>query len=177
MKNALLAFLCLTAAMGCGFLNNLSNSSGSNANNSTNRAPSPDRTPTPANSPTAKPSKEASTLIPMLRKSAGKYPYEIKLIENADLKARLTKLLGKDFADFKANFSVQSPIEIEGDIFKSGACQAHNCGNNYFLFVDLKNDNINVFHIDNDMEKKHYFENGEIKLPAKFAEALANNEY
>ena len=86
------------------------------------------------------------------------------------------KLLGKDYADFKANFSVQSPIEIEGDVFKSGACQAHNCGNNYFLFVDLKNDNINVFHID-DTVKKHYFEKSEIKLPAKFATALANNEY
>ena len=63
-------------------------------------------------------------------------------------------------------------IEVENEIFKAGACEAHNCGsNNYLIFVDLQKDNINVFHIE-DSGKKHYFENGEIKLPAKFAEDL-----
>ncbi len=176
MRNALLASLCLMAALGCGFLSNLSNKNGSNANNGEKPSASPDAKPSSSpNAPDKKPSPEASTLIPTLKKSAGKYPYAIKLMENAELKTRLMKLLGKDYAGMKSHWNVESPIEIDGDIFKASGCEAHNCGpNNYFMFVDLKNDNINVFHIE-DSGTKHYFENGEIKLPAHFAEDLTGN--
>src|SRR5471030_2683336 len=97
MRNALLASFCLIAALGCGFINDLANKNGSNSNNGEKPTASPTASPSP-NATETKPTPAASTLIPLLKKSAGKYPYEIKLMENAELKERLTKLLGKDYA-------------------------------------------------------------------------------
>ena len=173
MRNTLLACFCVFAAMGCGFLSNLGNKNGSN-NPSEGTTASPEAKPTASPSVAeTKPSPPKASMIPLLKKSAGKYPYEIKLLDNAELKDRLTKLLGKDFAAMKAHWNVETPMEIEGEIFKASACEAHNCGaNNYVVFVDMNGDNINVFHIE-DSRTKHYFEKGEIKLPSKFAKELA----
>jgi hypothetical protein len=108
-----------------------------------------------------------------LRKSAGKYPYEVKLLENSELRTRLTKLLGGEWPDMKANWNVEIPIEIEGPVFKASACQAHNCAaNNYVMFVDLDNDNINVYHIEEDKGAETYFEKGRIALPRKFEDEI-----
>jgi hypothetical protein len=76
-------------------------------------------------------------------------------------------------SDMKANFNVEIPNEIEDNIFKGEACQAHNCGaNRYIMYVDLGDGNINVFHIEDGKTKK-YLEDGEIELPEKFAKDLA----
>ena len=175
MRNALFAIICMVAVSGCGIFDKLSNQNAVNNTNGNKPYASPDAKPTPGTTET-KPSPAASTLVPLLKKSSGKYSYEIKLMENAELKGRLMKLLGKDYVGMKAHWNVETPTEIEDDIFRASACEAHNCGsNNYVMFVDLKNDNINVFHIE-DSGTKHYFERGEIKLPGKFASDLTNND-
>jgi len=173
MRNVLLVVFCLTAALGCGFLNNLGNDNGANtgngagANASSNAKPSPSATVAES-----KASPPKASIIPLLRKSAGKYPNDIKLLNNPELKERLAKLLAKDFGPMKAHWNVETPMEIENGIFKASACEAHNCGSNtYVIFIDLQKDNINVFHVE-DSGTKHYFENGEIRLPAKFTEDL-----
>jgi hypothetical protein len=171
VKNTLLIFVFAVAALGCNistFINN------GNDGNSNTAKPSPtiDSKPSVANSPKPEPSPTASTFIATLTKSAGKYPDDIKLLDIQDLNERLKKLLGKDFAAMKKNWNVETPMEIEKSIFMASGCEAHNCGaNHYLMFVDLKNDNINVFHIE-DEAVKHYFESGEIKLPDKFASEL-----
>lgn len=173
MRNALLGCFCLMAAVGCGLLNNLGNNNAGNGVNGTKPTVSPEAKPSPsANVAVTKPSPSQASIIPILKKSAGKYPYEVKLLDNEELKDRLKKLLGKDFAAMKANWNVETPMEIENGIFKASACEAHNCASNtYVLFVDLNNDNINVFHVE-DSGTKHYFEGGEIELPRKFADDL-----
>lgn len=114
--------------------------------------------------------------IGLLAKSAGKYPADIKLIENPKIRNRLKKLLGKDFADLRSNWNVEMPIEISGDVFKAEACEAHNCGaNRYIIFVDLKSANFNVFHVLDNVPKT-YFEKGEIDLPSKFADRITGDE-
>ena len=56
--------------------------------------------------------------------------------------------MGPDFAAMKANWNVETPIEIENGIMMASGCEQHNCGANmYYMFVDLEKDNINVFHI------------------------------
>ena len=172
MKNiAILAVLALSV-LGCN-LSNLDNSAGSANSNSAQASPTPKPSATPASKPEPESTVEKPAFIELLKKSAGKYPSDIKLIENAEIKARLQKLLGKDWPDMKAKFDVEMPNEIEENIFKGEACEAHNCGaNRFIIFVDLGDGNINVFHIE-DAKAKKYLENGEIKLPRKFADEMA----
>ena len=81
--------------------------------------------------------------------------------------------MGKDFPDMKAHWNVETPMEMENGVFKASACEAHNCAaNNYLMFVDLKGDNINIYHIVEGDGPRHFFESGEINLPGKFANEL-----
>jgi hypothetical protein len=173
MKNIFLFGVLLAAVLGCDLSRFFGSSNGSNANVA-NRSPSPEVKPSATIAPSPKPSSATPGLISFLKKSVGKYPYDIKLLENVELRPRLKKLLGKDFSAMEGYFDVQAPLEIVDDVLMTTGCEAHNCGaNQYLLFVDLKNDNINVFHVTDD-ETKHYFEKGEIKLPKKFAEQVSS---
>jgi hypothetical protein len=172
MKHLSLLAVLMVAGLGCDLSKYFSNANSADPD-AARSSPSPTSRQSPSPSPTAKPAKATSDLISFLIKSDGKYPYEVKLLENAELKDRLKKLLGKDFSAMKAYFDVQAPIEIIDGILMTTGCEAHNCGSNqYLLFVDLKNDNINVFHAG-DETTEHYFENGEIRLPKKFADQLS----
>ena len=90
------------------------------------------------------------------------------MLDMPDLKARLQKLMGKDFAGMKQYWNVETPIEISGKVLKASGCEQHNCGGNmYVMFVDLDKDNINVYHTGD--QHNTYFEKGKIPLPPKFA--------
>jgi len=125
----------------------------------------------PSPTPPVIPSSTPSALIGLLRHSEGKYPYELKLMANKDLIGRIRPLMGDAYAKMKADFDVQTPIEISGNTFFTSGCQAHNCGNIYYLAVDLTKDNINVIHVENE-RVRNYFEHGRIKLPEKFASQI-----
>jgi hypothetical protein len=148
-------------------------SGGAQTNTVANISPANQTKPSPANTPKPAPSKPS--LDAFLRRAEGKYPYEVKLLKNQELKARLKRLLGADYDDLEEYFNVQGPIRIEDGIFLASACQAHYCSNNYYIFVDLNGDNINVYHID-DEKNKHYFERGEIDLPPAFAKEISGEE-
>ena len=171
MKNILLIAVCLIAVLGC----DVSKYTGKNDNLN---APKP--TPTASPSPTInkhdyEEKSAASELVSTLKKTAGKYPYEIKLLENAELKSRLQKLMGPDFAAMKANWYVETPIEIVDNVLKTTGCEQHNCpGNFYYIFVDLKSDSINVYHQKNGT--RAYAEHSKISLPAKFEDELGNDQ-
>src|ERR1035437_3155516 len=140
--------------------------------------------PTPVAEPTTNPPVNVTAtprpaqpgIFETLKKSAGKYPYELKLLENKDMQARLKKLLGKDFSDMKQYGNVETPIVIQDGILMTGGCEQHNCGDNrYYLFIDFGKDNINVVHIQ-DEKTNNYFEKGRISLPRKFADELGGNQ-
>jgi hypothetical protein len=157
--------LLITAVASC----NMSKYGGSEDNYVTvTPAPQPSISPTPAASPKPSP----PSIIEKLKRSAGKYPYELKLMENKEFQARLKKLMGDDFAAMKEHFNVETPIEIDSGVLMTNACEAHNCGANmYYLFIDLARDNINVVHTENE-KTDNYFEKGRIKLPQKFADEM-----
>ena len=152
-----------TVVLGC----NLSRFAGGNGNNvAPNASPAPTATETPTPAP-----KPTPGIGDALRKSPGKYPYELKLLENKELQARLRKIMGDDFTVMKGHFDVQTPIEVVNGIVMTSGCQAHNCGNIYYLFIDPGKDNINVIHVE-DEKVTNYFEKGRIKLPEKFASQI-----
>jgi len=173
MKNLLTLAVLMIAVLGCDISKFISSK---NENlNAAKPSPTVESKPSPSASPTRKPTPAEPGLIAFLKKSVGKYPYEVKLLNNAELKGRLKNLLGKDFAAMDKYFDVQSPMEVVNDVLMTTGCESHNCGaNQYLLFIDLKNDNINVFHVGDD-GTKHYFEHGEISLPKKFADQIAAN--
>src|SRR4051794_29025105 len=99
---------------------NLSKYVNTNGNNSAvNASPSPTPTETPTPTPKATPVSIGDTL----RRSPGKYPYELKLLENKDFQARLKKVMGNDFATMKSHFDVQTPIEVVNGIVMTSGCQ------------------------------------------------------
>ena len=176
LKNFVLVIACLSFVLGCS-ISNLFNQKKASNSGEQKPMPTPEVKASPSVSPSASALPATSTVIPTLKKSTGKYPYEIKLLENPELKPRLSKLLGSDWPDMKANWNVETPIEIDGSILKASACQAHNCAaNNYVMFVDLDNDNINVYHVVEDKGTKTYFEKGKIALPKKFEDDLRPSE-
>jgi len=155
--------IVVVAVLGC----NLSKYVNTNGNNSAgNASPSPTATESPTPTPKATPS-----IGDTLRRSPGKYPYELKLLENKELQARLKKIMGGDFATMKSHFDVQTPIEVVNGIAMTSGCEAHNCGNIYYIFVDPAKDNINVIHVE-DERVTNYFEKGRFKLPEKFASQI-----
>ena len=171
MKNVLLILAMSFAALGCD-LSRFANTAKVENVNSTKPSPSAQPSSSPATTPKPEATPVKTSLPDSLRKMKGKYPVNVKLLEMPELSARLKKLLGGEFAKMKKYWNVESPIEIEDDILMTTGCEAHNCGaNRYDLVVDLKNDNINVFH-EEDSGTKHFFENGEIKLPKKFADEI-----
>jgi hypothetical protein len=171
MKNIALMIVLLIAVVGCD-ISKLANSATGNVTSSPTPSPTSESKPGPTASPKKESTPDKPGYIDTLKASKGKYPADIKLLDIADLNPKLKKLLGSDFAAMKRHWNVETPIEIENNIMMAGGCEAHNCGSNhYLLFVDLKSGNINVYHIE-DSGTRHYWENGEIKLPAKFADEL-----
>ena len=169
MRNITGIVVIVIAVAGCDISKYVSSDQPRNSNTS-------NTTPVVENKVKEQPKPEASPARPglasVLKKMEGKYPAEAKLFDNQDLSSRLKKLLGKDYPAMRSHWNVETPMEIVSGIFKASACEAHNCGaNNYYIFVDLDGDNINVFHVE-DEEPATYYEKGRIKLPAEFADNI-----
>ena len=172
MRNALLVVVCLVPVLACNL---------ANQNNNTSQNRVDETRPTPAtasndgqnSSPAFTNSNSVpakSELAARLKKWAGKYPDDVRLLDDSDLTTRLNKLMGKDFDTMKKYWNVESPIEIKQGKLKTTGCEQHNCGANlYVMFVDLENDNINVYHLNDEGSTKTYFERGKIPLPPDFA--------
>ena len=76
-----------------------------------------------------------------LKKLNGKYPYDAKLLDNPVLTRRLKNLLKGRYRFLKETWAVETPIEINNNIFVASGCQQHNCGNtNFIIVVDFSKD-------------------------------------
>ena len=94
--------------------------------------------------------------LDFLREYAGKYPADIKLMENASFTKRLKTLTGNRYQFLKETWAVETPMEVKGDIFSAEACMAHNCGaTNFIVVVDLANDKMYVGIRENDKVKRY----------------------
>lgn len=107
----------------------------------------------------------------------GQYPMEVAFLDNPLIKNRIEKLMGADYADFRKYWNVETPIVVEDSVLSTTGCEEHNCAANlYDLQIDLKNDNINIYHFSSEI--KSYKEKGDIVLPnglAKDFEIMKGN--
>lgn len=175
MKNYLPLIVLLVFCFACNKFGSFENTKSLDTSNKTNNnIAASNKSNRPSNQESTP--KSESPLV-ALKKMKGKYQYEIKLWSNPEIGQRLEKMMGKDYAAMKKFWNVETPLDIEGNILRLTGCEAHNCGGNqYEIFMDAENDNINVYHILNETLKS-YKEKGEIKLPKKFAEEFESDTF
>ncbi|MEN8123637.1 MAG: hypothetical protein ABFR32_00800 [Bacteroidota bacterium] len=102
----------------------------------------------------------------------GKYPTQEKIFENEILVNRLKKINRLNYDSMIANWNTETPITVEDQIIHSSGCKVNNCpSNGYELFIDLKNDNINIYHF-NSNTLRVYTEKDWIELPKMYEEEL-----
>lgn len=107
-----------------------------------------------------------------LKGAGGHTASAIKLWESKQISDRLQKIMGAEFAAMKKNWNTEAPVTVSENVAMLSGCQKSNCGaNNYVIFADTANDNINILHIKDGKSKK-YNEKGEITLPKDFSDAL-----
>ncbi len=102
----------------------------------------------------------------------GKYATQEKLFENDILAARLKNLERFNYDSLLAFYNTETPVVIIDNIVHMSGCKQHDCPSNaYDFFIDVENDNINVYHFRSNMLKV-YQEKGWIDLPPAFAEEM-----
>jgi len=103
-----------------------------------------------------------SANLDFLKKVDGKYPYEIKLLENEILNKRLKSLIGNRYTFLKKTWAVEIPMTFKNNIFVAIACQAHNCdATSFIIVVDFTNNNMSVG-IKEENQINLFSENGTI---------------
>ncbi len=102
----------------------------------------------------------------------GKYPTQIKLFQNEILANRLKNINRLDYNALITNWNTETPITILDQIIHSSGCKEGNCpSNGYELFIDLKNDNINIYHFRGNTLRV-YTEKEWITLPTAFSDEI-----
>lgn len=90
----------------------------------------------------------------------GKYPYDVKLLDNAILKKRLMKMLGAKYKFLKSIWDVETPIEINNNLFYAWAMQTHSGGDpGAVIMADLEK-NVLYVGIRENAHVKIYSEDG-----------------
>jgi len=99
--------------------------------------------------------------LEFLKELNGKYPNEVKLLENAALIERLKKLLGEERYNYlNETWAVETPMEYKDNIFLASACQVHNCASTNFIIVYNFSTNILYAGIREDNQVKTYADDG-----------------
>lgn len=98
----------------------------------------------------------------------GKYATQEKIFNNIELADRLKRLERFNYDALLQNYNTETPITIVDNIVHMSGCKQHDCPSNaYDFFIDLTNDNINVYYFRNNMLRV-YQEKGWIDLPSTF---------
>ena len=102
----------------------------------------------------------------------GKYAAQEKLFENKVLAARLQQLDRFNYKALLLNYNTETPVRIINNIVHMSGCKQHDCPSNaYDFFIDLEQDNINVYHFRSNL-LRIYQEKGRIELPEEFASEM-----
>jgi len=110
--------------------------------------------------------------LSFLTELTGKYPSQENIFENEVLSKRLSELNNFNFDKMVKNWNKETPISIKDQIIHSSGCKDNDCpSNGYELFVDLENDNINVYYFRGNTLRV-YTEKDWIELPKIFEDEL-----
>ena len=103
---------------------------------------------------------------------AGKYAGQEKLFEKEALAARLKSLDRFNYEAMLQRWNTETPIVIEDGILHMSGCKQHDCPSAaYDFFLDIENDNINIYNFRSNMLRL-YQEQGMIELPPGFAKEM-----
>lgn len=69
-----------------------------------------------------------SNELDFLAELNGKYPYDVKLLDQPVLKKRLQKMLGVKYRFLKSIWQVETPIEVDNNVLYAWAMQTHSGG-------------------------------------------------
>ena len=98
----------------------------------------------------------------------GKYATQERLFENELIANRLKNLKRFNYDALLQNYNTETPVIIINNIVHMSGCKQHDCPSSaYDFFIDLDNDNVNVYHFRSNM-LRIYQENGLIELPDEF---------
>ena len=101
-----------------------------------------------------------------------KYAKQEKLFENETVAKRLKGLKRFNYDKLLYFWNTETPIVIIDNIAHMSGCKQHDCPSNaYDFFIDLTNDNINIYHFRSNMLRL-YQEKGMIDLPPAFAKEM-----
>lgn len=107
-----------------------------------------------------------------LKDYEGKYAKQEKLFETDPLASRLKALNGLNYEVFMAFWNTETPVKIENNVVHMSGCKQHACSESaYDFFMDLENDNINIYHFRNNT-MRIYQEKGWIDLPPTLASEI-----
>lgn len=69
-----------------------------------------------------------------------------QFLTKSSLAPRLKKLLGADYEQMVKYWNTETPFEKQENILHAWGCKQHNCSTySYDLFIDVKNNKINVY--------------------------------
>ncbi|MBK9734458.1 MAG: hypothetical protein IPO92_05600 [Saprospiraceae bacterium] len=106
-----------------------------------------------------------------LSQQVGKLPKEIDLFQKYGLYARIEKIMGKDFAEFKAEWNEETPLQKDGEIMYTTGCKAGACkSNKYILVLDISQNSINVHNYKYDHGRSFEEDHTIIGMPYKMAD-------
>lgn len=102
----------------------------------------------------------------------GKYAKQENLFGKGLLAQRLQKMERFNYEALLQNYQTETKITIINNIVHMSGCKQHSCPSNaYDFFIDLENDNINIYYFRNNMLRV-YNEKGFIDLPQEFSEEM-----
>ena len=102
----------------------------------------------------------------------GKYAGQEDLFKNPVLAERLKNLDRFNYEAMLQRWNTETPIVIEEGILHMSGCKAHDCPSSaYDFFLDVENDNINIYNFRSNMMRL-YQESGMIELPPGFAREM-----
>ena len=107
-----------------------------------------------------------------LKDYEGKYASQENIFINGLLSKRIQKLKRFNYEALVQNYNTETKIVIIDNVIHMSGCKQHDCPSNaYDFYIDLDNDNINVFYFRNNMLRV-YQEKGLIELPSELAKEL-----
>ena len=89
---------------------------------------------------------QSDTLNNLVDKSA----LGTRLLTNSSISPRLKTLLGTDYDQMVQYWNTETPFTKEGDILHASGCKQHDCNTySYDLYIDTKNNKINIYKFSN----------------------------
>lgn len=113
----------------------------------------------------------STSLKSYFQQHAGDYAHEIGMLNNATVKARLTKLLGaQNFQLFKSIYQTCVPIEFRSWMYWSYGFQAHNCCDPIAVWAyDINN---NAFYVWMKIDAQEYWWSDTGTVPGNFQDLV-----